>query len=200
MSTTATKKPVVNLFTAGTTVKPAGPKKTEKVLHKCNDLGGKITNYQNLKASIDSQTAELKMVEGDIKLKGKEIFMSEYLRQRSTPENFKMQDETGAVCQFIAQDKYTVVDETKAAMLENFDGLLEEKIEYKFNADLVAKYGGILSQFIIGCKQIEDEDKPLLISGEKTFSVKKGSIDRLLQYEDPAQVFELINPILMLRK
>ena len=42
MQTTATKKqPVVNLFATGTTVKPTGAKKTEKVLHKCPELGGK---------------------------------------------------------------------------------------------------------------------------------------------------------------
>lgn len=200
MTTTATKKPVVNLFATGTTVKPTGAKKPEKIMHKCPDLGGKIANFQNLKASIEAQTAELKMIEGDIKLKGKDIFLSEYLKQKSTPDNFKMQDETGAVCQFVAMDKYTIVDETKAAMLQNFDGLVEEKVEYKFNAELVEKYGGILSQLIIGSKQIAEEDKPLLITGEKTFCVKKGSIDRLLQYDEPAQVFELINPILTLRK
>jgi len=197
---TATKKPVVNLFATGTTVKPTGAKKPEKILHKCPELGGKIANYQNLKASIEAQTAELKMIEGDIKLKGKDIFLTEYMKQKSTPDNFKLQDETGAVCQFVAMDKYTLVDETKAAMLQNFDGLVEEKVEYKFNADLVEKYGPILSQLIIGSKLIAEEDKPLLITGEKTFCVKKGSIDRLLQYDQPQQVFELINPILMLRK
>ena len=85
-------------------------------------------------------------------------------------------------------------------MLENFDGLVDEKIEYKFNAELVEKYGAILSQLIINCPKIADEDKGLLITGEKTFCVKKGSIDRLMQYDEPQQVFELINPILMLRK
>jgi hypothetical protein len=53
---------------------------------------------------------------------------------------------------------------------------------------------------IINCKQIDDLDKANLISGEKTFSVKKGSIDRLMQYDNPDQVFELINPIVSLKK
>jgi hypothetical protein len=43
-------------------------------------------------------------------------------------------------------------------------------------------------------------DKGNLISGEKTFSVAKGSIDRLMQYDNPEQVFELINPIIALKK
>lgn len=200
--TTTTATPATNLFAAGTKVKETGSKKPDKILHKCPDLGDKIANYLSLKASIEAQTGELKMIEGDIKLKGKELFLAEYLKQKSTPDNFKMQDETGAVCQFVAMDKYTIVDETKAAMLDSagLEGLAEEKVEYKFNAELVAKYGGILSQLIINCDEIAEEDKGNLITGEKTFCIKKGSIDRLMQYDSPAQVFELINPILMLRK
>ena len=199
MTTTATA-PATNLFAAGTKVKETGAKKPEKKVIKAPELGEKIKTWAALKAAIDAQTGELKMIEGDIKGKGRELFLAEYMNLKRTPDNFVMQDSTGATCQFCAMDKYTIVDTTKAAILENFDGLLEEKVEYKFNADLVAKYGGILSQLIMDCPEIEPEDKGLLISGEKTFCVKKGSIDRLLQYDQPAQVFELINPILMLRK
>jgi len=47
---------------------------------------------------------------------------------------------------------------------------------------------------------IEEADKGQLISGERTYSVAKGSIDRLLQFENPEQVLELINPICSLKK
>jgi hypothetical protein len=140
------------------------------------------------------------MIEGDIKGIGKKLFMSEYNQQRSTPDNFKIQDETGNSCMFICMDKYTIVDETKAGILANFDGLLTENVVYKFNADLVEKYGAVLSELILNCSDIDDLDKGNLISGEKTFSVAKGSIDRLMQYANPEQVYELINPIVALKK
>jgi len=140
------------------------------------------------------------MIEGDIKAVGKDLFMKEYRSQRSTPDNFKIQDDTGNSCMFICMDKYTAVDETKANVLGQFDGLLTENIVYKFNAELVEKYGEILSKLIINCKNIDDIDKANLISGEKTFSVAKGSIDRLMQYDSPEQIFELINPIVSLKK
>jgi hypothetical protein len=126
--------------------------------------------------------------------------MSEYKAQRSTPDNFKIQDETGNSCMFICMDKYTIVDETKAGVLANFEGLLAENVVYKFNADLVEKYGAVLSELILNCSDIDDLDKGNLISGEKTFSVAKGSIDRLMQYANPEQVYELINPIVALKK
>jgi hypothetical protein len=188
-----------NLFATATKVKETA-KKTDKKVINAPELGNKIQRFAELKQLIDSATGELKMIEGDIKGIGKKLFMSEYKQQRSTPDNFKIQDETGNSCMFICMDKYTIVDETKAGILANFDGLLAENVVYKFNADLVEKYGAVLSELILNCSDIDDLDKGNLISGEKTFSVAKGSIDRLMQYANPDQVYELINPIIALKK
>jgi len=193
------KTTTTNLFATATKVKET-TKKTDKKVISAPLLGNKVQRYAELKQQIDSATGELKMIEGDIKSVGKDLFMKEYRLQKSTPDNFKIQDESGNACMFICMDKYTLVDETKASILTNFDGLLAENIVYKFNADLVEKYGAILSELILNCPDIDDLDKGNLISGEKTFSVAKGSIDRLMQYDNPEQVFELINPIVALKK
>ena len=193
------KTTTTNLFATATKVKETA-KKTDKKVINAPELGNKIQRFAELKQLIDSATGELKMIEGDIKGIGKKLFMSEYKQQRSTPDNFKIQDETGNSCMFICMDKYTIVDETKASILANFEGLLAENVVYKFNADLVEKYGAVLSELILNCSDIDDLDKGNLISGEKTFSVAKGSIDRLMQYANPDQVYELINPIIALKK
>ena len=188
-----------NLFATATKVKETA-KKTDKKVIKAPLLADKVKRYAELKHEIDSATGELKMIEGDIKNVGKELFMKEYRQQKSTPDNFKIEDETGSTCMFIVMDKYTSVDETKAGMLGQFEGLLSENVVYKFNADLVEKYGAVLSELILNCPDIDEEDKGNLISGEKTFGVAKGSIDRLMQYDSPEAVFELINPIVALKK
>ena len=193
------KTTTTNLFATATKVKETA-KKTDKKVINAPELGNKIQRFAELKQLIDSATGELKMIEGDIKGIGKKLFMSEYKQQRSTPDNFKIQDETGNSCMFICMDKYTIVDETKAGILANFEGLLAENVVYKFNADLVEKYGAVLSELILNCSDIDDLDKGNLISGEKTFSVAKGSIDRLMQYANPEQVYELINPIVAIKK
>jgi hypothetical protein len=194
MNTTTT-----NLFATATKVKET-TKKTDKKVIKSPLLGNKVKRYAELKQLIDNATGELKMIEGDIKMVGKNLFMQEYKQQKSTPDNFKIQDDTGNSCMFICMDKYTIVDEAKAGILANFEGLLAENIVYKFNAELVEKYGQVLSELILNCSDIDDMDKGNLISGEKTFGVAKGSIDRLMQYDNPEQVFELINPIVALKK
>ena len=188
-----------NLF-AATTTKTAAPKKADKKVVSAHELGDKVKRFADLKNQIDALTGELKMIEGDIKGKGRELFVQEYKRERRTPENFKIQDQTGSSCLFIVMDKYTAVDEEKAAILKDFDGLLGENVVYKFNTELVEKYGSILSELILNCPDIADEDKGNLISGERTYSVNKGSIDRLLQFSNPEQVMELINPICAIKK
>ena len=193
------KTTTTNLFATATKVKET-TKKTDKKVIQAPILGNKVQRYAELKQTIDSATGELKMIEGDIKAVGKDLFMKEYRSQKSTPDNFKIQDDSGNACMLIVMDKYTAVDENKASILDQFDGLLTETIVYKFNAELVEKYGAILSELILNCADIDDLDKGNLISGEKTFSVTKGSIDRLMQYENPDQVFELINPIVALKK
>jgi hypothetical protein len=188
-----------NLFATATKVKETTKKSDKKVI-KAPLLADKVKRYAELKHAIDSATGELKMIEGDIKNIGKDLFMKEYRQQKSTPDNFKIEDETGNTCMFIVMDKYTSVDEVKAGILGQFEGLLAENVVYKFNADLVEKYGAVLSELILNCPDIEEEDKSNLISGEKTFAVTKGSIDRLMQYDSPEAVFELINPIVALKK
>jgi hypothetical protein len=188
-----------NLF-AATTTKTAAPKKADKKVVSAHELGDKVKRFADLKNQIDALTGELKMIEGDIKGKGRELFVQEYKRERRTPENFKIQDQTGSSCLFIVMDKYTAVDEEKAAILKDFDGLLGENVVHKFNTELVEKYGSVLSELILNCPDIADEDKGNLISGERTYSVNKGSIDRLLQFANPEQVLELINPICALKK
>lgn len=188
-----------NLF-ANATTKTATPKKADKKTLPAHDLGDKVGRYADLKHQIEALTGELKMIEGDIKVKGRELFLSEYKTIKRTPDNFKIQDDTGATCLFIVMDKYTSVDDTKAEILGQFDGLLGEQVVYKFNPELVEKYGAVLSDLIVSSPDILEEDKANLISGERTYSVAKGSIDRLLQFANPEQVLELINPICSLKK
>lgn len=192
------KTATVNLFAAGTTVKETA-KKAEKKIMAAPLLESKIKKFTAVKATIETAKAELEMLAGDIKQVGKELFLKEYKSQKSTPDNFKIQDKSGAAVLFIVQDKYTLVDETKAEVLSEFPGILAENVVYTIDKDMVEQYGEVLSKMIMKSKEIAEEDKTKLIKGVKTYSVAKGSIDRLLNYKNPEQVFELINPIVALK-
>ena len=200
MSNTTTS-PAVNLFNTNLKAKEPGTKKTDKKVINATQLEDKVRRFSELKAQIDEATAQLKMIEGDIKAEGRLQFLAQYTQERKTPDNFKLMDKTGASCLFIVMDKYTAVDETKAELLRQYDGLLTENRTFKMNTELVDKYGAILSDLIVNCPDIADEDKGQLIAGEIAYSVAKGSIDKLLiQSGTPSEIFELINPIVSLKK
>lgn len=188
----------INLFQAKAKI-PAKAK-TEKPIVKADILDDKIQLFNTLKNELQSLEGRLKMIEGDIKATGKELFLKEYRKIKTRPENFKIQDKTGSSCLFICMDKYTTVDETKAEVLNQFPDLVEQKQTFKINPELVEKYASVLSGLIVSSPDIEDEDKLNLIQGEMSYCVKKGSIDRLMQYDSPEIVFELINPIVSLKK
>lgn len=194
MQTTTT-----NLF-GNVSIKETAKKTSDKKVIAAPLLDDKIKRFNALKDEIEAATGQLKMLEGDIKSVGRDLYMKAYKADKMKPESFKIQDQSGSACMLIVMDKYTIVDETKAAILQNFEGLLDEKLSFKINADLVEKYGNVLSDLICNSPDIDEADKYQLIQGEKQFGVRKGAIDRLLQYDSPETIFELINPIVALKK
>ena len=70
-------KTQTNLF-ANATTKTATPKKAEKKILPAHDLNDKVSRYADLKHQIEALTGELKMIEGDIKVRGKELFLQQY--------------------------------------------------------------------------------------------------------------------------
>jgi hypothetical protein len=91
-------------------------------------------------------------------------------------------------------------------MLEQYSGLLETKTTYEFNPDILEKevssgmtVGDVVSMLIQDSKLLSDADKENLIKAKTTMRVPKGTIDRLMDYDNPREVFNLISPILALK-
>ena len=47
--------------------------------------------------------------------------------------------------------------------------------------------------------ELSDDEKANLIVAETKIGIKTGSIDRLMDYDNPSQIFDLIEPILALK-
>lgn len=83
MNQTKTKTVTTNLFAIGTKVKEPAKKVAEKKIIKAPLLGDKCQRYSELKQAIEAATGELKMIEGDIKTTGRELFLKEYRIQKN---------------------------------------------------------------------------------------------------------------------
>jgi hypothetical protein len=90
--------------------------------------------------------------------------------------------------------------------LRQFGGLLEEKTTYEFDSEILEKevsdgmtIGDVVSMLIQDSKLIPDSDKANLIKAKMSMRVPKGTLDRLMDYDNPREVFSLISPILALK-
>jgi hypothetical protein len=177
----------------------AAAKKTDKKLFSALELEGKISQFTALKNQIDTLTGQLKMIEGEIKERAKIEFFTQYRKERRKPDNFKLQDAAGGQVMAIFMDKYGVVDSDKAAALQPYNLVTEKKI-FKFNNDLLEKYQDTITELLSNSPDIDAEDKANLIEGELTYHVEIGAIEKLFAFPNMEEVFELIKPVIALKK
>ena len=194
-----------NLFSAAKPVPVAktAAKKRERV--QVDGIADEIERYDALKAIINNAKAEQEIIGGRLKEIGREKFLDLYEDRGFRPPNFDLADGNENILLEIT-DKYLKVEPEKAAILENYDGLLEVKTTYEFNPEILEKsvsdsmtVGDVVSMLIQDSKLLSDSDKENLIKAKTTMRVPKGTIDRLLDYDNPREVFNLISPILALK-
>ena len=143
------------------------------------------------------ESTKQELIGGRLKEAGKDAFLELYEQNRRKPDNFNIVDGDEEIL-FIVMDKYKKVEPEKEAMLEKYEGLLEKVTTFKFNPDVLDRVGEKVSELIMN-SDLSEEDKSNLIIKEETVAIKKGSIDRLMDYEDPEQIFDLVEPIMALK-
>jgi hypothetical protein len=170
-----------------------------------NGIADEIARYDELKANINNAKAEQEVIGGRLKELGREKFLDLYEQRGVRPANFDLADGDQNILLEVT-DKYLKVEPEKAELLRQFDGLLEEKTTYEFDSELLEKQvsdgmtiGDVVSMLIQDSKLIPDSDKANLIKAKMSMRVPKGTLDRLMQYDNPRQVFSLISPILALK-
>lgn len=186
------------------TKKSSSSKKRERV--EVDGIEDKIRRYDSLDADIKNLEAEKKLLSGELYDIGREKFLDLYEKKGFNPVSFDLADGSQNIL-FGVSDKYISVKGERAELLRNYDdGLLEESTTYKFSTDLLEKelengmtVGEIISNLIQGSNLIPDEVKQNLIVQEKAMRVPKGTINRLLEYDNPREVFYLIQPVVSLK-
>jgi hypothetical protein len=187
-----------NLFAAAKPAAATSASKKGKEDVFVNGIADEIARYDALKAIIKNAEAEQGVIGDRLKEVGVDKFLELYELRRRNPDTFNLADEDKKIM-FIVMDKYKKVEPEKVAMLENYDGLVETITTYKFNPELLDRTGEIVSRLIMESTELSDNEKENLIISETKTQIQKGAIDRLLDYDNPAQIFSLIEPILALK-
>lgn len=153
-----------------------------------------------LKIEASNIKTEDTMVSGRIKEIARKEILKLYSLHKARPESFKLCDGKGEIM-VILKDAYKTVEEAKIEALKPFPGVLATSTVYTFNPEIFAKPGvaQALSKAISSCKDISDDDKKKLILKEEVTTIKKGTVDRLLSFDNYEQLFSIIDPTIDLK-
>lgn len=198
-----TKKASSNLFAiAQQQVPEKKSSKKDKETFQVKGLKNELSRYEELKALIKNSEAEMEVIAGTIKQAGKEKFLEVFENKGKKPESFHIADGEEKVL-YIVQDAYkgdrSGMSQEKIDLFADHPEILETTTTFTFNPDVVNRIGDKLSQVIMSSKLISDEDKKNLIIATSKTTIKKGTIEKLMEFDNPAMMFELIEPIVALK-
>jgi len=196
--------------------KASAPAKTVKakdekfrVKVKDSDFFEKIQRLQDLQDSMKRDKAEADMISDEIKEIGKTEWSKVYDRSKKNPGSIMLESKSGlntAQFMFVPSDKYISINEDRSqALVKTFgEDVVEEKTVFSFDSEMVDKYGEILSEMIENCDEISEGDKEKIVKASVSYSISKGSIDKLKDYGDGAEmevleVFEELKPVISIK-
>ena len=190
------KKGIFKLAKITEKTTPKGKEKRQGVV--IEGIESDISRYDELKAIMKNAKAESDLIGGRIKEVGFQKWLELYEQNRTNPNSIDLIDGDENIMLQV-KDSYKKVEPEKRAILqENYPDLLETTIVYTMDTTLLDKYGEVLTNLINNSKDIEEKDKEKLVKGESTTTIKSGSVDKLLNYPNPEEVFTLIEPVMAL--
>jgi len=157
-----------------------------------------ISRYEELKAIMKNAKAESDLIGGRIKEVGSQKWLELYEQSGTNPNSINLIDGDETIMLQVKDAYKKVEPEKKAILQENYPDLVETIVVFTFNDTLLDKYGEVVFNLIKNSKEIAEQDKENLIKGESTTKIKKGSIDKILNYPNPEEVFILIEPTMAL--
>jgi len=192
--------------------KKAAPAKTAKgkdektrISIEDSSFFDKIQKLEILQDNMKRDKAKADMISDELRDLGKEEWAKLYEKTGKNPgsvmlEHVNAVDDT-AQLMFVPTDKYITINEERAESLREEFGeeIVEEKTTYSFDNDMIEKYGEVISNLIEGCDEIAEKDREKIIKAVTSFSVAKGTIDKLKTYGEVDKMIEAVRPVVALK-
>ena len=198
-----------NLFAKAASKSTSQPAKAkdEKVRIKIQDPSffDKIQKLEVLNDQMKIAKAKADMISDELRDVAKSEWVKLYDKTGKNPgsvmlEHVNDNDDT-AQLMFIPTDKYISVNADRADELRSSYGeeIITEETSFGFDTSMIEKYGEILSRLIEECDEIPEKDREKIITAKTTFTVAKGTIDKLDKFGDVSEVMENVKPVVMLK-
>ena len=190
--------------TVASTTTTKGSDKKASILVKDPTFFDKVQMLEKLNDNLKRDKAKADMISEEIKEISKDEWIKFYEAKGSNPGSVVLEaqegDETASVM-FIPSDKYITINAARASELVDKYGeeIVEEKTTFSFDTLMVEKYGEVISALIENCNEIAESDKDKIIKAVTSFSVAKGTIDRMRNFGSVSQIVEEIKPVVSLK-
>jgi len=197
-----------NLFAKAASKSTSQPVKAkdEKIHLQVEDPSffDKVQKLEILNDQLKVAKAKSDMIADEIRDIAKQAWINQYDKMGKNPESVLVCQEKGedtARILFIPTDKYISINADRADVLRETygDDIVSEETTFGFDSTMIERYGEILSRLIEECDQISAKDKEKIITAKTTFTVAKGTIDKLDKYGDVSSVMEDVKPVVMLK-
>ena len=164
----------------------------------------KVQKLEALNDQMKIAKAKADIISDEVRDIAKAAWIKQYDKMGKNPESVLVVQEKGedtARIQFIPTDKYISINSARAEELRETYGeeIVTEETSFGFDSSMIEKYGEILSRLIEECDEIPAKDKEKIITAKTTFTVAKGTIDKLDKYGDVSEVMENVKPVVMLK-
>ena len=199
---------MANLFNkAKTTAKTTTPKAKDKkasIIVNDPDFFNKVQMLEILQENMKRDKAKADMLADEIKETSKDEWVALYENTGVNPGSILIEAENGdetASVMFVPSDKYISIGGDRAEELtEKYGaGIVEEKTTFSFDNFMIEKYGDVLSRLIEECDEIKDADKDKIVKAVTTFSIAKGTIDKMRQFGKVSEIMEEVKPVVALK-
>jgi hypothetical protein len=196
-----------NLFSKAKSSAPkTSAKKDEKVRINLNDSDffNKVSMLENIQDRMKSDKAQADMLADEIKDLSKEEWVRLYEKTGKNPGSIfveSIQDGQTAQVMFVPSDKYITLNPDRAEVLVEKYGqdIVEEKTTFAFDNDMIEKYGEVLSNLIMNSRDIYEDDKERIIKATTSYSVSKGTIDKMKFYGPINEIMDEVKPVVALK-
>lgn len=179
-------------------------KEFKRIAIKDKSFFNDIKEYDSLQKDIKTLKDSSDLIFNELKSVSKEKWLEDYDNNLNNPGTVILEssvDGETAELTFLPSDRYLKINKEKAFELKETygDDIIETESTYTIDTKMAKKYGKIITKLILESDEIEEKDKKKIIKLDKTYSVRKGSIDNLSEYGDVEEVFKEINPVVSIK-
>jgi hypothetical protein len=171
---------------------------------KDTEFFNRVEMLEILQDNMKRDKAKADMLYDEIKDTAKSEWVKLYEKTGKNPGSVMIEAISGldtAAVMIVPSDKYISINADRAESLtEKFGSeIIEEKTTFSFDNDMIEKYGEIISRLIEESSEIDEDDKDKIIKASATFSISKGTIDKMKSYGQVSEIMEEVKPVIALK-